>query len=576
MLDPVRYGDWRFSPDFATAIHAATGDKIKFTGAERALLGAFVHHANTILPRERLLDVMVGDDCDTSDRKVDFTINRLRRKLQDSATEPRYIATQYGEGYLWVAQRMQTERRSAGSLIVVGPVRGLHFSGHLAETAWAFLRTLMQELDRNTAHRHTVALDLDCPAAERFEGAPPRFAVQVNFVKAAEQRLDCAVTLKPFAARAILSVKRLRLSDDGSKALSHTELAVDLSRQIIGEIRRSLTYSENAAAAPDDQPLAIGLQQAALLFAQSRPQWDKTVEQLEARMRENPNDHEAAATLALTQRRRSMAANRAAEREYRAALRDKPHDPVSQLLLATALHSKYIFAGREIFAGPERHRRHADETEIEELVLSALPKLQDNAVFVLAAAKLLYFVNKAHRPLALELAQSALQQTTAFATGFTTVGQMYAWEACTEEALSLYDQALELAPEATDFRLYVQILQCQALTAIGDDEASALVATDMYQSVPSSRAHLGLFFAATDAVDLNPTLECMLKTMDSDEARGRLLYFHYLSVRHFIRSNHRRNLMRRPLAVLVERIGENCIPDEIRADMPIRLRSKTG
>ncbi|MGN8200315.1 winged helix-turn-helix domain-containing protein [Salinisphaera sp. RV14] len=576
MLDPAQYGDWRFSPDFATAVHVATGDALKFTGAERALLGVFVHHANTVLRRERLFDAIVGDDPEISDRKVDYIINSLRRKLRDSATEPRYIATQYGEGYLWVAQRVQTRRPSAGALIVVGPVRGLHFSGHLAEAGWAFLRTLMRQLDRDTAQRHKVTLDLDCPAPECFEGEPPRFAVQVSFVKSADRCLDCAVTLKPFAARVILSVTRLRISAPDPKSLPCGQIAANLARQIIGDIRRSLTYNENAATAPDAQPLAIGLQQAALLFAQSRPQWDKTAEQLEARLRENPNDHQAAAALALAQRRRSMAANRAAEREYRAALRDKPHDPVSQLLLATTLHSKYIFAGRDIFAGPERHRRHADEAEIEERVLAALPKLQDNPVFVLNAAKLLYFVNKAHRPLALELAQDALQQTTAFATGFTTVGQMYAWEARTDEALALYDQALELAPRATDFRLYVQILQCQALTAIGDHDASALVATDMYQNVPSSRAHLGLFFAATDAVDLNATLECMLQVLDMDEIRGRLLYFHYLSVRHFIRQNHRQNLMRWPLAVLMARVGEDCIPDEIRTDMPPGLRSQTG
>jgi DNA-binding response OmpR family regulator len=53
--------------------------------------------------RQALLDVVSGPGSDASDRSVDYLVSRLRRKLGDSARRPRYIATHYGEGYIWIA-----------------------------------------------------------------------------------------------------------------------------------------------------------------------------------------------------------------------------------------------------------------------------------------------------------------------------------------------------------------------------------------------------------------------------------------------------------------------------------------
>jgi len=50
----------------------------------------------------RLLDE-VASESDISDRNIDFLVNRLRTKPGDSAKSPKYIATQYGEGYVWIA-----------------------------------------------------------------------------------------------------------------------------------------------------------------------------------------------------------------------------------------------------------------------------------------------------------------------------------------------------------------------------------------------------------------------------------------------------------------------------------------
>src|SRR5215831_3762139 len=78
------------------------GRKIQFTRNERALLLALTRNPRRLMPRDRLLDE-IASESNVSDRNIDFLVNRLRAKLGDSAKSPNFIATQYGEGYVWIA-----------------------------------------------------------------------------------------------------------------------------------------------------------------------------------------------------------------------------------------------------------------------------------------------------------------------------------------------------------------------------------------------------------------------------------------------------------------------------------------
>ncbi|MBS7542227.1 winged helix-turn-helix domain-containing protein [Ancylobacter oerskovii] len=80
------------------------GDEIRFTRSERAVLRALTSNARRVMSRGQLLDAIAGIDANSTDRSVDFIINRLRAKLGDRARAPRFIATQYGEGYVWIAR----------------------------------------------------------------------------------------------------------------------------------------------------------------------------------------------------------------------------------------------------------------------------------------------------------------------------------------------------------------------------------------------------------------------------------------------------------------------------------------
>lgn len=99
----MQFLEWDFSQDLSTAVHVEGDREIRFTRAERSLLQALMSYKGRIWERDALLDAVSGIDAESSDRSIDFLINRLRRKLGDSARQPRYIETRYGEGYVWIA-----------------------------------------------------------------------------------------------------------------------------------------------------------------------------------------------------------------------------------------------------------------------------------------------------------------------------------------------------------------------------------------------------------------------------------------------------------------------------------------
>lgn len=75
-------------------------------------------------------------------------VNRLRRKLGDDARAPRYIATRYGEGYVWVGAAPVTADDVAGADIILGPVKGTQLLGAWSGRAEAFTSAFLQGLRR--------------------------------------------------------------------------------------------------------------------------------------------------------------------------------------------------------------------------------------------------------------------------------------------------------------------------------------------------------------------------------------------------------------------------------------------
>lgn len=70
---------------------------LKLTKTEFEILSYLIHHKNSTLPREKLLDSL--SSVSQSERSLDYHIKNLRIKLGDTGSNPKYLITEYGVGY---------------------------------------------------------------------------------------------------------------------------------------------------------------------------------------------------------------------------------------------------------------------------------------------------------------------------------------------------------------------------------------------------------------------------------------------------------------------------------------------
>ena len=75
------------------------GQRIDLTGKEFDVLRLLARHRGEIVTRDRLLEEVWGYETFPTTRTVDNHILRLRQKLEEDPSNPRYILSIYGEGY---------------------------------------------------------------------------------------------------------------------------------------------------------------------------------------------------------------------------------------------------------------------------------------------------------------------------------------------------------------------------------------------------------------------------------------------------------------------------------------------
>ncbi|MDL2358388.1 MAG: winged helix-turn-helix domain-containing protein [Pseudomonadota bacterium] len=93
------FSGWRFNTGNNT-LCAPNGESSQLSTSEANLLKVFVNNPNRILQREQLLGTR---DLAATDRSIDVSISRLRRKLEPNAGSAPLIKTVYGAGYLFLA-----------------------------------------------------------------------------------------------------------------------------------------------------------------------------------------------------------------------------------------------------------------------------------------------------------------------------------------------------------------------------------------------------------------------------------------------------------------------------------------
>lgn len=76
-------------------------NKIPFslTPKEMALLRTLVENKGKVVPRELLLEIVWGVDCDITTRSIDQHMARLRQKVETDPARPRFLHTVHGVGY---------------------------------------------------------------------------------------------------------------------------------------------------------------------------------------------------------------------------------------------------------------------------------------------------------------------------------------------------------------------------------------------------------------------------------------------------------------------------------------------
>ena len=79
------------------------GKEINLTAKEFDVLELLAMNPNKVYGREKLLDLVWGEDYPGDVRTVDVHIRRLREKIEASPSEPKYVHTKWGVGYYFQA-----------------------------------------------------------------------------------------------------------------------------------------------------------------------------------------------------------------------------------------------------------------------------------------------------------------------------------------------------------------------------------------------------------------------------------------------------------------------------------------
>jgi len=77
------------------------GRNVQLTSGEFDLLGIFVDYPDTVMDRDKILDLLTGADRSPFDRSIDVRITRLRSKIEVDPSAPAYIRTIWGKGYMF-------------------------------------------------------------------------------------------------------------------------------------------------------------------------------------------------------------------------------------------------------------------------------------------------------------------------------------------------------------------------------------------------------------------------------------------------------------------------------------------
>ncbi len=99
----LRFG--RLQIDRGSRMVRVDGEEKTLTSYQFDLLVALAENAGRVLNRERLMDLVKGEELDAFDRSIDVHISRIRSAIEDDPKRPRRILTVRGSGYVFARKQ---------------------------------------------------------------------------------------------------------------------------------------------------------------------------------------------------------------------------------------------------------------------------------------------------------------------------------------------------------------------------------------------------------------------------------------------------------------------------------------
>ncbi len=96
----VSFGPFEF--DLSQRRLTKDGEVLALTTGEFSMLKALVRHPRQPLSRDKLAQLARGRDFEPFDRSLDVQVSRLRKLIEPDPSQPRYIQTVWGVGYVFV------------------------------------------------------------------------------------------------------------------------------------------------------------------------------------------------------------------------------------------------------------------------------------------------------------------------------------------------------------------------------------------------------------------------------------------------------------------------------------------
>ena len=90
-----------FALDYKSRALYKNNESIELTQVEFQIIEFLIKNPNTAIKRSDILTAVWGEEYDGDEKIVDVNVRRLRVKIEDNPSDPKYLATVWGFGYKW-------------------------------------------------------------------------------------------------------------------------------------------------------------------------------------------------------------------------------------------------------------------------------------------------------------------------------------------------------------------------------------------------------------------------------------------------------------------------------------------